>query len=91
MADARDFGFGGGSLYPALQAVAEVLIGIYVADLISGVVHLYLDYQEIKDQKWRLHVETSIPAVEKVRIRKVLSASKITRFPVGLASHVTSH
>ena len=86
MADASGFW-----LPSFVQGTIEVLVGMYLLDLISGIVHLYLDYQEVKDKKLRLHVETSIPAVEKVRIRKVLSASKITRFPVGLASHVTSH
>jgi hypothetical protein len=47
------------------RGVAEVLLGIYVADLISGIVHLYLDYQEVKDAKLRLHVETTIPNVTK--------------------------
>ena len=45
------------------RGVAEVLVGIYLADLISGCVHLYLDYKEVKDEKLRLHVETTIPNV----------------------------
>ena len=45
------------------RGVAEVLVGIYLLDLISGCVHLYLDYKEVKDEKLRLHVETTIPNV----------------------------
>lgn len=45
--------------------MAEVLFGVYVLDLISGIVHMHLDYQEIKDKNLRLHVEKTIPAVIK--------------------------
>lgn len=38
-----------------------------IADLISGIVHMYLDYQEVKDRNLRLHVETSISDVTKAK------------------------
>ena len=60
MADASGFW-----LPSFVQGTIEVLVGMYLLDLISGIVHLYLDYQEVKDKKLRLHVETSIPGVEK--------------------------
>mmetsp|Transcript_5488 Transcript_5488/g.6844 ORF Transcript_5488/g.6844 Transcript_5488/m.6844 type:complete len:253 (+) Transcript_5488:53-811(+) len=47
------------------QWVVEVTIGIYVLDLISGLVHMHLDYQEIKNRELRLHAEKSIPDVIK--------------------------
>jgi len=45
------------------QCAVELGIGLYVLDLISGIVHMHLDYQEVKDRKLRLHVETNIPNV----------------------------
>jgi hypothetical protein len=47
------------------QCAFEVCVGFYAADLISGVVHMYLDYQNVQDKRLRLHVENSIPAVVK--------------------------
>jgi hypothetical protein len=47
------------------QWTIEIMLGIYVLDFISGLVHMHLDYQEIKDKNLRLHVEKSIPAVIK--------------------------
>jgi len=43
----------------------EVGIGLYVLDLITGLVHMHLDYQEVKNRKLRLHVERNIPDVIK--------------------------
>ena len=43
------------------QWVLEVALGLYVLDLITGLVHMHLDYQEIKSRELRLHVENMIP------------------------------
>lgn len=57
----------GPTLVVGLKAAGEILLGIYLADLISGIVHMYLDYQEVKDRNLRLHVETSISDVTKAK------------------------
>jgi len=47
------------------QWILEVALGLYVLDLITGLVHMHLDYQEIKSRELRLHVENNIPDVIK--------------------------
>jgi len=47
------------------QWIVEVALGLYVLDLITGLVHMHLDYQEVKSRDLRLHVENSIPDVVK--------------------------
>ena len=42
-----------------LELVLEFCAAAYVADLISGSVHFYLDYGPIDDKELRLHVEPS--------------------------------
>jgi len=46
-----------------IQWAAEVSLGLYVLDLITGIVHMHLDYQEVRDRALRLHVEKTIPDV----------------------------
>ena len=58
------------------QCAFEVCVGFYVADLISGVVHMYLDYQNVQDKRLRLHVENSIPAVVKVSKLSITKGGK---------------
>lgn len=53
------------NMVSAGQWVAEISVGLYVLDLISGLVHMHLDYQEVKDRKLRLHVETTIRDVKR--------------------------
>jgi len=48
-----------------IQCIVEFSIGLYVLDLISGIVHMHLDYQEVKSRKLRLHVENNIKDVIK--------------------------
>jgi hypothetical protein len=47
----------------AAQWIVEVALGLYVLDLITGLVHMHLDYQEVKSRDLRLHVENNIPDV----------------------------
>jgi len=54
-----------GEYLDIVRIIVEVCIGIYLADFISGAVHMYLDYQEVQDKELRLHAETSIPGVIK--------------------------
>lgn len=49
--------------YGALLGL-ELLVGIWLADFISGMIHLNLDYQTVSNRELRLHAETTIPAVE---------------------------
>lgn len=49
----------------AAQWVLEIALGLYVLDLITGLVHMHLDYQEVKSRELRLHVERNIPDVIK--------------------------
>ena len=58
------------------QCAFEVCVGFYAADLISGVVHMYLDYQNVQDKRLRLHVENSIPAVVKVSKLSITKGGK---------------
>lgn len=46
------------------QIAVEILCALYLLDLISGLVHMHLDYSEVKNDELRLHVETSINGVE---------------------------
>ena len=45
--------------------IIEVGIGLYLLDLITGIVHMYLDYQTVKDRDLRLHVERNIDDIVK--------------------------
>jgi len=50
-----------------LELVFELCAAAFVADLISGSVHFYLDYGRIDDKELRLHVEPSTEAVIKFK------------------------
>jgi hypothetical protein len=46
-----------------IKWVCEVLAGMYLADIVSGCAHLFLDYELVGDDELRWHTEYSIPAV----------------------------
>lgn len=52
-------------LITAGQWVLEIALGLYILDLITGLVHMHLDYQEVKNRELRLHVENNIADVIK--------------------------
>ena len=41
----------------------EVVASMFFVDLLSGIVHMYLDYQVIEDETLKNHVEKNIPAI----------------------------
>lgn len=50
-----------------MDFVFSLFASMYLADFISGIVHLYLDYSEIKDMELRLHLESTIPDVHRFK------------------------
>lgn len=52
-------------LWTGMKWSLEFAVGIYVLDFITGLVHMHLDYKEVKDRTLRLHVEKTIPDVTK--------------------------
>jgi hypothetical protein len=44
--------------------VVELAASMFLVDLLSGLVHMYLDYQVIGDTDLREHKESSIPAIQ---------------------------
>jgi hypothetical protein len=52
------------ALFWWLQRLVELLCSMFITDLVSGLVHLTLDYQVVSHKDLRLHSETTIPAVK---------------------------
>ena len=53
-----------GGIMNLLWWMVEIVSSMYMVDLVSGMVHLYLDYQVIDDETLRKHVEKSIVAIQ---------------------------
>lgn len=62
---------------------------IYLADFISGIVHLYLDYKEIQDASLRLHSEDTMLKIQHFQATSTVfkSASKNDQFLWNFHSH----
>jgi hypothetical protein len=50
--------------YFVTRTLVELLLALYVADFVTGLIHMLLDFQTVDDDELRLHVETSVEAVE---------------------------
>ena len=53
-----------GQNYLVTRTVVELLLALYVADFVTGLIHMLLDFQTVDDDELRLHIETSVEAVE---------------------------
>ena len=69
--------------------VIDFLIAIFLADLVSGIVHIVLDYQEVKNTDLRLHVEKDIPDIMNFKETNPLfmNASKRDKFLWNFHAH----
>ena len=56
------FGESDANLYT--RTIVELLLALYVADFVTGCIHMLLDFQTVEDDELRLHFETTVPAVE---------------------------
>ena len=47
--------------------IGEILVSIYLADFITGMVHLHLDYKRVRSTQLRLHTESSIASIRSLK------------------------
>lgn len=55
---------GEGTAFLAARTIAELLCALYVADFVTGLIHMLLDFQTINNDKLRLHAEKTVAGVE---------------------------
>ena len=53
-----------GQNYLVTRTLIELALALYVADFVTGLIHMLLDFQTVDDDELRLHIETSVEAVE---------------------------
>lgn len=58
------------------EYVIELATSMYLADFISGLVHLRIDYQTVHNRSLRLHVEPTIPDILTFRESRVFKDAK---------------
>ena len=51
-------GGGDGYAYVCTRTLVEFLLALYVADFVTGLIHMLLDFQTVNNDALRLHVET---------------------------------
>ena len=63
-------------------------MALYVADFVTGLIHMLLDFQTVDDDELRLHVETSVEAVEAFEKTKLFTeASEHDKYLWNFHSH----
>lgn len=50
-----------------VECLAELVFGLYIADMVSGLVHLALDYEVGKNDELRRHAENTIADVKEFK------------------------
>ena len=74
--------------YFVTRTLVELLLAFYVADFVTGLIHCLLDFQTVDDDELRLHVETSVDAVEAFEKTKLFTeASEHDQYLWNFHSH----
>ena len=58
-------GGGEGTAYLCTRTAVELVIALYVADFVTGLIHMLLDFQTVNNDALRLHMETTVEGVKK--------------------------
>jgi hypothetical protein len=70
------------------RTLVELLLALYVADFVTGLIHMLLDFQTVDDDELRLHIETSVEAVEAFEKTKLFTeATERDRYLWNFHSH----
>ena len=74
--------------YFVTRTAIELLLSLYVADFVTGLIHMLLDFQTVDDDELRLHIETSVEAVEAFEKTKLFTeATERDRYLWNFHSH----